>query len=225
MFFQYCLKCLYFVLTAVCCLLISALIFVLIGGITMGLYSIGSILFSGYLNTINALYISTDVGFILGGGISVAVVLFCYCDIYNYFTQSVCCFNQDESCLNQIPMDDAQHSDISADKRHSLEGNDEFECPICYNSVLHDHTNSQKVEPVTLRHKQQGRPHDEQTYHKTCLLDWIKSGGQREPVLGVNLFQPRGSIVRYYGYNKVQRDAYRASKLNNPPSGKSVKKT
>jgi len=181
----------------------------LVGCITMGVYSISSLLFTRQINSLTAFYVSADTAFILGGGLAVIAALLCYSNIYKYFECHIC--SNEQGPLSRISVDTTKHSNISIETNHLLQEDEEFECPICKDSMLISQSEtSAGLQPITLRYISNDRPHDEQTYHKSCISGWIDSGGQREPVLGVDLFQPaKGRVVLYNGFNKRQRDLCR----------------
>lgn len=227
------LKIINFFLTACCCLLIIMLIIGLVGCIMMGLYSIGSLLFTDHLNTMTAFYVSADTAFILGGGLAVIAVLFYYSDIQNYISSCTDCDDNNDP-LSRIASDPEDHSTISIEDSQltkTIKDNKAFACPICLDTMLaQTPINSQPegTHPFTIRYviedktssneqKKRDNSHDEQTYHKDCIASWFAGGNETEPSINENIFHPSSpgnTFFKYTGYNTRQREEWRQIQKN-----------
>jgi hypothetical protein len=206
-----------------------ALVMAGIGCVVMACYTLGCLIFTGHVNVLLGLYVSIDTSFILGGGFGIIAVLLCYSDIYHYINQ---CSNRnpagdpsDDTGINRIPVDDDEYSDIDvcdAEVLEELYSHEDFECAICLDSTLPKHIDSPKPKIITLRykpinqndHQKKDKPHDARSYHEDCILNSIAAGCHREPVLGVELFQPEreGRIVRCNKYNQYQKSLWKTAK-------------
>jgi hypothetical protein len=92
------LKAFAFFLTISSCLLLMIFVMGIVGLVMMGLYAVGSLLFTGHVDGLTALYVAVDTAFILGGGLAVIATLLCYSDVYDWFNRYVC---NNQACNNQ----------------------------------------------------------------------------------------------------------------------------